>query len=130
MMKDRTHDISLIDYHVKDVETLGKVLNNAAAAAFPRSGSSRYCDVYVLLLSWDDDDLGVVGEIDDLETVFREIYGYKVERWKIPSTTSHNALVFQIMSSLRHFESSDKLFITYYGGHGYMNDDRQCVWLR
>ncbi|KAL8769009.1 MAG: hypothetical protein Q9209_004926 [Squamulea sp. 1 TL-2023] len=128
-MKDRTHDISLIDYHVKDVGTLGKVLNNAAAAAFPRSGSSRYCDVYVLLLSWEDDDLGVVSEIDDLEAVFRDIYGYRVERWKIPSSTSHNALVYRIMHSLRNFESSDKLFITYYGGHGYMNDDRQCVWL-
>ncbi len=62
-MKDRTHDISLIDYHVKDVETFGKVLNKAAAAAFPRSGPCRYCDVYVLLLSWEDDDLGVVGRL-------------------------------------------------------------------
>ncbi|KAL9628521.1 MAG: hypothetical protein Q9204_005837 [Flavoplaca sp. TL-2023a] len=97
-MKDRTHDISLIDYHVKDVETF-------------------------------DDDLGVAVEIDDLETVFRDIYGYRVERWKIPSTTSHNSLVYRIMQVLRDFESSDKLFITYYGGHGFMNDDRQCVWL-
>ncbi|KAL8645746.1 MAG: hypothetical protein Q9226_007162 [Calogaya cf. arnoldii] len=128
-MKDRTHDISLIDYHVKDVESLGKVLNDAAAAAFPRSGSSRYRDVYVLLLSWEDDDLGVVGEIDDLEAVFRDIYRYRVERWKIPSTTSHNSLVDRIMHALRDFESNDKLFITYYGGHGFMNDDRQCVWL-
>ncbi|KAL8853740.1 MAG: hypothetical protein Q9221_001383 [Calogaya cf. arnoldii] len=128
-MKDRTHDISLIDYHVKDVESLGKVLNNAAAAAFPRSGSSRYRDVYVLLLSWEGDDLGVVGEIDDLEAVFRDIYRYRVERWKIPSTTSHNSLVYRIMHALRDFESNDKLFITYYGGHGFMNDDRQCVWL-
>ncbi|KAI4271297.1 MAG: hypothetical protein LQ337_006122 [Flavoplaca oasis] len=113
-MKDRTHDISLIDYHVKDVETFGKVLNNAAAAAFP---------------SWEDDDLGVAVEIDDLEKVFRDIYGYRVERWKIPSTTSHNSLVYRIMQVLRDFESSDKLLITYYGGHGFMNDDRQCVWL-
>ncbi|KAL8638996.1 MAG: hypothetical protein Q9226_008935 [Calogaya cf. arnoldii] len=33
------------------------------------------------------------------------------------------------MHALRDFESNDKLFITYYGGHGFMNDDRQCVWL-
>ncbi|KAL8726167.1 MAG: hypothetical protein Q9166_006884 [cf. Caloplaca sp. 2 TL-2023] len=128
-MKDRTHDISLIDFHVKDVEALGKVLHDAAAAAFPRSGSCLYCDVYVLLLSWEDDDLGVAAEIDDLEKVFRDIYGYRVDRWKIPSITSHNALVYHIMQSLRDFESNDKLFITYYGGHGFMNDDRQCVWL-
>lgn len=129
-MKDRTHDISLIDYHIRDVETFGKVLNNAAAAAFPRSSSSRYCDVCVLLLSWEDDDLGVAVEIDDLEAVFQDLYGYTVERWKIPSTISHNSLVYRIMQVLQNFESSDKLFITYYGGHGFMNDDRQCVWLR
>ncbi|KAL8984455.1 MAG: hypothetical protein Q9205_001594, partial [Flavoplaca limonia] len=128
-MKDRTHDISLIDYHVKDVETFGKVLNNAAAAAFPRSNTCRYCDVCVLLLSWENDDLGVAVEIDDLETVFRDLYGYRVERWKIPSTKSHNSLVYRIMQVLRDFESSDKLLITYYAGHGFMNDDRQCVWL-
>ncbi|KAL8668875.1 MAG: hypothetical protein Q9168_006507 [Polycauliona sp. 1 TL-2023] len=128
-MKDRTHDISLIDYHVKDVETLGKVLNKAAAAAFPRSGTSRYCDVYVLLLSWEDDDLDVVQEVDDLEQVFRDDYRYRVERWKIPSTTSHNSLVYRMMQALRDFESDDKLFIAYYAGHGFMNDDRQCVWL-
>ena len=129
-MKDRTHDISLIDYHVKDIETFGKVLNNAAAAAFPRSRFSRYCDVYVLLLSWEDDDLGVEGEIDDLEAAFRDIYRYRVGRWKIPRSRSHNALVHQIIQALGDFESNDKLFITYYGGHGFMNDDRQCVWLR
>lgn len=130
MMKDRTHDISLIDYHVEDVETLGKVLNDAAAAAFPRSGSSRYSDVYVLFLSWEDDDLGVEREIHGLEAVFRDIYRYRVGRWKIPRTRSHNALVHQIIQALGDFESNDKLFITYYGGHGFMNDDRQCVWLR
>lgn len=129
-MKDRTHDISLIDYHVKDIETLGKILNHAAAAAFPKSGSSHYCDVYVLLLSWEDDNLGVATEIDELEKVFRDIFNYQVDRWKIPSHKSHNALVYHLMRSLGNFESNDKLFIVYYGGHGFMNDDRQCVWLR
>lgn len=125
----RTHDTSLIDYHVTDVAALGKVLNDAVAAACPKSSGLRYLEVYVLLLSWEDDDLGVDAEIDALEEVFRTIYGYATERWKIPSSMSHNALVFRLMQCLQHFESSDKLFITYYGGHGYMNDDRQCVWL-
>ncbi|KAL9585910.1 MAG: hypothetical protein Q9212_001227, partial [Teloschistes hypoglaucus] len=71
-----------------------------------------------------DDDLGVDTEIDELEKVFRDIYRYHTGRWKIPSSTSHNALVFRLLQTLSHFESSEKLFITYYGGHGYMNDDR------
>lgn len=125
----RTHDISLIDHHITDIETFGKVLNSAVAAAFPNAGIIRYREVYVLLLSWEDDDLGVRNEIRRLEAVFRDFYGYTVEQWKIPSRVSHNALVYRIMQSLQDFESNDKLFITYYGGHGYMNDDRQCVWL-
>ena len=55
---DRTHDISLKDYHVKDIETFGETLDRVAAAVFPRDGRMRYADVYVLLISWEDDDLG------------------------------------------------------------------------
>lgn len=125
----RTHDISLIDYHVTDVETLSKVLNDAIAAACPMSCGTRYQEVYVLLLSWEDDDIGVDSEVAALEQVFRDLYGFDTGRWKIPSRMSHNALVSRLLSSLIQFESDDKLFITYYGGHGYMNEDRQCVWL-
>ena len=56
---DRTHDVSLVDYHVKDIETFGETLDRVAAAAFPRDGRRmRYRDVHVLLLSWQADKLG------------------------------------------------------------------------
>ena len=55
---DSTHDVSSEDYHVKDIETFGKTLKRVAAAAFPTDGYSRYRHVYVLLLSWEADDLG------------------------------------------------------------------------
>ena len=55
---DRTHDISSENYHVKDIETFGETLEKVAAAAFPGNGYSRYKEVYVLLLSWEADDLG------------------------------------------------------------------------
>ncbi|KAL8856804.1 MAG: hypothetical protein Q9178_006641 [Gyalolechia marmorata] len=125
----RTHDISMIDYHVTDVETLAKVLNDAVTAACPKARSTRYRRVYVLLLCWTDDDLGVETELDKLEAVFQTVYHYTTDQWKIPSSSSHNALVFRIMQVIQGFASKDELFITYYGGHGYMNDDRQCVWL-
>lgn len=129
-IKDRTHDISLIGHHVKDVQAFVDTVNRAVSAAFPRASRSRYTDVYVLLISWEDDDLGVRSEIAELDAVFRDVYRYKTAEWQIPSAKSHNALVRRIMQSLEEFESGDKLFIVYYGGHGYMNDDRQCVWLR
>ncbi|KAI4259984.1 MAG: hypothetical protein L6R42_004264 [Xanthoria sp. 1 TBL-2021] len=127
--KDRTHDLSFIDNHIKDPKALGEILNRALVGAFPKAGRSRYCDVHVLLLSWEDDDLRVASEINDLDDLFRDIYRYSTNQWRIPSTKSHNALARRIIRSLDEAEASDKLLIVYYGGHGFMNEDRQCVWL-
>jgi len=82
----------------------------------------------VLLLSWEDDNLGVLNEIDELDDVFRRIYHFEVERWKIPSKRSHNTLAAKLLAFLDEYESKETLLIVYYGGHGSMNDDRQCVW--
>lgn len=128
MAKDRTHDISNTPYHVKDIEALGHILNSAASAAFPNQGSSRYKEVHALLLSWKDDNLGVVNEISELHDVFQQICRFKVENWSIPSERSHIALATKVLGFLNDYESRDNLLIVYYGGHGSMNDDRQCVW--
>ncbi|KAL8919466.1 MAG: hypothetical protein Q9208_006751 [Pyrenodesmia sp. 3 TL-2023] len=128
-VKDRTHDISLISHHVKDVDTLSDILNEALSAAFPRVARSRYHDVYVLLLSWEDDDLGVQSEVNELDHVFENVFRYKTNRWRIPTSKSHNALVRRIMEALEEAEVGNSLLIVYYGGHGYMNEDRHCVWL-
>ncbi|KAL8727752.1 MAG: hypothetical protein Q9181_005597 [Wetmoreana brouardii] len=70
----RTHDIFLVGQHVKDPEELVRVLNKALKAAFPRPGKSRYSEVEVLLLCWEDDDLGVSAEVAELEKIFRCIF--------------------------------------------------------
>ena len=128
MPSDRTHDISNTSYHVKDIKAFGEVLTSAAEAAFPNRGVSRYKEVHTLLLSWEDDNLGVVDEINELEDVFRSLYGFEAQAWKIPSKRSHNSLAAKILGFLDDHESKDNLLIVYYGGHGEMNDDRQCVW--
>ncbi|KAL8761030.1 MAG: hypothetical protein Q9184_002819 [Pyrenodesmia sp. 2 TL-2023] len=116
-VKDRTHDISLIDHHVKDVGTLSDILNQAVSAAFPIATPSRYCDVYALLLLWEHDDLGVRTEVDELDEVFRTVYRYRTGKWLIPSTKSHLALVRRITQALEEADSSDQLLVVYYGGH-------------
>ena len=131
-----THDISFIDGHVKDVKALSDTLNRALCTAFPRKYQSRYAEVYVLLLCWEDDDLGVSSEINELDNVLRDVYQYKTDRWKIPSMQSHVALTRRILGAMDqviHREDQelhhDSLLIVYYGGHGYMNEHRDCVWL-
>ena len=69
---ERTHDISKTGYHVKDLRSFGETLTNAAAGAFPK-GASRYNEVHVLLLSWEDDKLGVMEEINELRSVFNQV---------------------------------------------------------
>ncbi len=125
----RTHDISLSSYHIEDLATFGKSLSNAAIRAFPKNcNSSRYKEVHALLLSWEEDNLGVTEEIVELEFVLKQGYKFETERWKIPSTRSHNALAKRLSNFLDGYERKDSLLIVYYGGHGYMNDSRQCVW--
>ena len=68
----RTHDISQDGYHIKDLHTFGEVLTSTAAGAIP-NGKSRYKGVYVLLVSWLDDNLGVVRELTLLKKVFDEV---------------------------------------------------------
>jgi hypothetical protein len=103
-------------------------------AAFPNRGRSRYKEVHALLLSWEDDNLGVIKEVLDLEKVFVEIYNYHVEEWKIPRNRAHNSLAARLSKFLENYDSEESgqqtLLIVYYGGHGGMNDDRQCVWSR
>ncbi|KAL8756996.1 MAG: hypothetical protein Q9199_002538 [Rusavskia elegans] len=127
--QERTHDISLVGNHVKGLAEWAEILTRTISAAHPRAGGSRYTDVKVLLLRWEDDDLGVATEISELDDVFRYVYGYRTDQWKIPSSQSHIALMRRILDLLADSASRDKLLIVYYGGHAYMDDQRNCVWL-
>lgn len=127
---ERTHDISCVKFHVRDIETFGQTLTCATAAAFPNEvpgGGSRYDNVHVLLLNWEEDLLGVSVEIAELRDVFRNTYHYDTEEWHIPSNRSHNSLVKRITEFLEACEDRKNLLIVYYAGHGRLNDDRQLV---
>ena len=53
--------------------------------------TSRYTEVHVLILSWEDVDpkLPVNLEMDPLFDVFQDMYNFKTERWQIPNLRSH-----------------------------------------
>lgn len=111
----RTHDISYVDYHVKDLATFGERLTEAANAAFPR-GQSRYKNVHAVLVSWEEDNLGVISEVVELRDVFRHTYFYDADEWRIPSTHSYKALRRRMSKFLDEFEDKENLLIIYYGG--------------
>lgn len=66
--------------------------------------------------------------VAELRHVFCDMYHFDTEEWKIPSNGPHNSLAFKLMRFLEEHEGKESLLIVYYGGHGGMNDDRQCVW--
>ena len=98
---ERTHDVSSVNYHVRDLKTFGQTLTSATAAAFPNAflnnpdERSRYDQVHVLLLHWEEDLLGVSAEVAELRDVSLNIYHYDTEEWHIPRNRSHNSLVMK-----------------------------------
>ncbi|MCJ1354031.1 MAG: hypothetical protein MMC33_004018 [Icmadophila ericetorum] len=83
------HDTSSAEYHIKVLPAFLKRVEEA----FPNAGRSRYATVNVLLLFWEDDDLGVIDEVKVLERVFRNTFRYATERWPIPSQDADDALL-------------------------------------
>ncbi|KAL7626210.1 hypothetical protein AAE478_002980 [Parahypoxylon ruwenzoriense] len=124
-----THDISRVNFHIKHLPEFAKTLEDSATRAFPnRGGSQRYKKVHVLLLHWTCDDLFVLKELDDLEACLREEYNFETETFPIPSDNAHLDLMMKIGALIKEHESSDTLFIVYYGGHARIDESRQSTW--
>ncbi|KAI1758551.1 hypothetical protein GGR53DRAFT_524582 [Hypoxylon sp. FL1150] len=124
-----THDISRVSYHVKHLPEFAQTLEDSATRAFPNRGSSqRYKKVHALLLHWTCDDLFVLKELDDLEACLREEYSFETETFPIPSDNPHLDLMLKIGAMIKEHESSDTLFIIYYGGHARIDESRQSTW--
>jgi len=101
----------------------------SAARAFPNRGSSqRYTKVHAILLHWKCDDLFVLPELEDLESCFREDYSFETETFPIPSDNAHLELMLRIGAMIKEHESTETLFIVYYGGHAKIDDSRQSTW--
>jgi hypothetical protein len=52
------HDISFVEEHIPSIEKFADDLQIAIHAAWPTRKKSQYQDVHVLLLCWEDDNLG------------------------------------------------------------------------
>lgn len=87
-----------------------------------------YRAVYVLLASWQDDDLGVWTEIDKLEVLFSEAYGYQVEQILIPSHNPDDVFGHNFQDFIQKYQHHQNLLIVYYGGHGRLNNSRLAEW--
>ncbi|KAL2140153.1 hypothetical protein VTI28DRAFT_4202 [Corynascus sepedonium] len=100
-----------------DFSSLLSHLTDAVTAAWPDRFTMRYRKVKVLLMSWDRDDLEVEPEARKLESVFRGLYHYDTEYWKIPSRRSAVELSRKVADLVDEHGQEGNLLILYYGGH-------------
>ena len=90
-----------------------------------------YSGVFVLLLRWEDDDLGTEIEVNDLEEVLADVYHYNTERYLIPSDDPTIQLDHELNDFRRAYDNGTNLLIIYYGGHGFLDYNRpgrRSIW--
>ncbi|KAF1846336.1 uncharacterized protein K460DRAFT_356027 [Cucurbitaria berberidis CBS 394.84] len=122
-----THNV-VTNAHIHDLQLFSKDLSAAVQAVWATRHESRYSDVKVLILSWEDDDLGVYREIEDLKRTFCDLFHYEVTEWWIPQHKPERKLNLEVGKFLERYDSKDRLLIVYYAGHGFLNEQRVPMW--
>lgn len=114
-------------HHLKNFQIFKDRANKAFEGAFPKKWRPRYSSVKVLLLRWEEDDLGVTSELSSLKKVFERVFRFETESWNIPSVDSEDALTSRILSFRKH-AAEDTLLVVYYGGHADRELHNHCTW--
>ena len=91
---------------------------------------SKYHRVQVLLVQWEDEDLGVDEEVGKLEAVFSrghpKGYNFHTQRYSIPNDRSEDQLALRLMDFRKGATDKD-LLIVYYAGHA-GGSAQECIW--
>ncbi|KAK4176795.1 hypothetical protein QBC36DRAFT_300835 [Triangularia setosa] len=126
-----THDTTAAGYHIADFPTFLSHLTDAVSAAWSDRLSTRYRKVKVLLMSWEQDDLGVDDEVKPLASVFRGLYHYDTEIWKIPTRRATVEFSKKVTNLVDTYGQEGNLLIFYYGGHARPNEQAggSPVWV-
>jgi len=115
-IKLNTHATTFVEEHVPDIEKFAQDLQDAIDAAWSDRKKNRYQEVHVLLLSWEDDNIGVFREIERLRYVFFNLYRFDVQEFRIPGKTPQKAATVRLSSFLEQ-DGPSSLLIVYYAGH-------------
>jgi hypothetical protein len=128
-LHEERYELSKSEFHFPSLQRFINDLNRACTARW-ETRLSQYERVFALLVRWEDDDLGVVKEIGQLEGMFSDTYGFDVETWVIPSTRHrHTDLANKIQSALDEYDTEGNLILLYYGGHAFQQAQSQPTWL-
>lgn len=91
---------------------------------------SKYRSVQVLLVQWEDEDLGVDDEVAKLAAVFSSThpkgYNYHTQRYSIPNEEPEDQLTLRLLDFRKGATEGD-LLILYYAGHA-TGSAQECIW--
>ncbi|KAM7183554.1 hypothetical protein V8F20_012578 [Naviculisporaceae sp. PSN 640] len=123
---DATKDIQRLDCHIRTSDMIQRFDNaiKTLSAKVSDKWATRnlpYLRVAVLLIRWEEDDLGVDEEIKELQDLLTRFFRYAVDSWLIPKGTPKRVYI-ALMNKLHSFteahNTEDTLIWIYYGGHG------------
>ena len=133
-----THPSSInVPEYYHEFKDFMETANSAMTKAYPVHQRSRNPRVGVLLLSFEEDDLGVAAEIAPLQEVFENKYRYETEAWQIPSRSPLSALSSKLHKFREEYCNDSRephdalpLLIVYYGGHAVQPPEGEnfCLW--
>ena len=121
-----------VPHHNAHFDDFVAAANVALESAYPKpqSGSAaRYSKVSVLLIRWAEDDLGTLSELEKLERVFYDGYGYDTRLFDIPEIDSQATLISTIFDFMKS-AGRNHLLIVYYGGHSDDSHLEHSLWRR
>lgn len=107
-----------------DPHLLADELSRSLQRGFRHSG--EYESVNVLLVYWEDDDLGCLEEINAFKSLFVHGWHYDVHMVSIPTERSQAALQSDLSQFVLLYGSTvQSLLVIYYAGHGDPSIDRK-----
>jgi hypothetical protein len=123
--------VSLVSEHAPDIECVTRRLQAAVDETWKTRDQKGYSEVHVLLLRWEEDDLKVAVELEELGIIFSKCYNYSVELWRIPSEKPATKLQRRLADYVDNFDTPNTLLIVYYAGHAMQNEqrDESPIWV-
>jgi hypothetical protein len=105
--------------HLQNLEKFAQELSTIVNKQLP-SYEKPYGQVSVLAFHWENDDIGVAPLEAELLNIFRKIYGFNVESFTIPVTSTAapaRPLLKKLLDFCEKWDAEDALTIYIYSGH-------------
>lgn len=114
------------------LKTFGESLHAAAQALFPNHNRPQYSKVFVLIVGWETEPARPVSsDLSRLFSVFRDVYHFETEIWKIPDSGSQHEANQKISDFVGLGNNSeDHLKILCYAGNTLKTKSHGLSWTR